>query len=501
VLFIKKSDYDCVLLSPSNIIMMRKNAPKLPDVAVVGSRKDEARPRKRRTFSGVILPVSVLILVLVCCCCFRAPSTTTSQPPAASFGSGSDHIAASSTSTTDTTTSKLATINQQQENAGSPNTPLDFTSTFSNVLDTSTTPKMELPKESLSSIAPPVPCSEEEVKLLRGNQYLQQPELLSIESRCPSSKWLERMLDIDSKHHRIGVNVGCNKAVDAIGMARQMSRNPLFHKRPWVKTMQNITHVKVKMMCAVWGGQSKKRKRIQKLVDYSQVDLTGDQNNTQSMEYHCIEPMPSTHQVLQQSAKLLGLSDCGFHIHPYVISNTSGTALFPNSDAGTENMSAGSCSSNQTDDLLNCQKVPMLTLDDFAAKHLDQNDDDAKRKIDVLSIDTEGFDLPVLRGARQVLKRTRYLEFEYHGVWAKEHLLKDAVDLLDELQFVCYFAGQGRLFKVTGATCWIEDLYEIRMWSNIACVHRSEHAWLDIMEQTFLDTLVPSATANTSDSS
>jgi FkbM family methyltransferase len=241
---------------------------------------------------------------------------------------------------------------------------------------------------------------------------------------------------------------------------------------------------------------------MQKLVDYSQVDLTADQNNAiHSMEYHCIEPMPNTNHILQQSAQILGLSDHGFHIHPYVISNTTGTALFPNKDAGTENMSAGSCSSssNQTDNLLNCQKVPMLTLDDFATKHLNTNDE--KRKIDVLSIDTEGFDLPVLRGASEVLKRTRYLEFEYHGVWAKEHLLKDAVDLLEEMQFVCYFAGQGRLFKVTGASCWLDDLYEIRMWSNIACVHRSEHAWLEIMEQTFHDTLVPPYTTTATDNS
>lgn len=45
------------------------------------------------------------------------------------------------------------------------------------------------------------------------------------------------------------------------------------------------------------------------------------------------------------------------------------------------------------------------------------------------------------------------------------------------IDFVCYVSGKrgGTLQKVTGGNCW---MHEIRQWSNIAFVHRSEHAWL-----------------------
>jgi hypothetical protein len=131
----------------------------------------------------------------------------------------------------------------------------------------------------------------------------------------------------------------------------------------------------------------------------------------------------------------------------------------------------------------------MLTLDDFATKHMEwQNRSD--RMVDVLTIDTEGFDWRVLRGAGSVLARTRYLEFEYHDVWEQGELLKDAVDYLEELGFVCYFAGrEGRLFKLTNG-CWVNELHEVRVWSNVACVHRSEPTWLGIMEEYYQKTLL-----------
>ena len=129
----------------------------------------------------------------------------------------------------------------------------------------------------------------------------------------------------------------------------------------------------------------------------------------------------------------------------------------------------------------------MVTLDDFAEQHITWHNQN--QRVDVLTIDTEGFDWRVLRGARSILTRTRYLEFEYHKKWGREELLKDAVDYLEELDFVCYFAGRiGRLFKLTHG-CWVNELYEVRGWSNVACVHRSEPAWLGIMEGYYQKTL------------
>lgn len=58
--------------------------------------------------------------------------------------------------------------------------------------------------------------------------------------------------------------------------------------------------------------------------------------------------------------------------------------------------------------------------------------------IDFLKIDCEGFDLKVLRGARELLRNghIRYLQFEYSDMWAKAgETLWAAISLLESLGF------------------------------------------------------------------
>lgn len=69
----------------------------------------------------------------------------------------------------------------------------------------------------------------------------------------------------------------------------------------------------------------------------------------------------------------------------------------------------------------------------------------------MLLIDTEGFDPLVLRGGVATLARTRYLEFEFHGIgpWLENRLV-DVIDTLDKNGFDCYWAGKQRLWRITG---------------------------------------------------
>jgi Methyltransferase FkbM domain len=74
--------------------------------------------------------------------------------------------------------------------------------------------------------------------------------------------------------------------------------------------------------------------------------------------------------------------------------------------------------------------------------------------LEFLSIDAEGYDFEVLLGATKTLRRTKYLEFEYHdvGVWP-QYSLWTAISLLKEMHFVCYWAGShGHLWRITD--CW-----------------------------------------------
>ena len=95
--------------------------------------------------------------------------------------------------------------------------------------------------------------------------------------------------------------------------------------------------------------------------------------------------------------------------------------------------------------------------------------------IDVLSVDTEGNDALVLKGAYYLLKskRVRVVEFEYHGFgyWGKgNHLNSTVMHILNG--YTCFWQGSkrhnGRL-HVYNPSC---D-YEFKSWSNLVCAHES----------------------------
>lgn len=170
-----------------------------------------------------------------------------------------------------------------------------------------------------------------------------------------------------------------------------------------------------------------------------------------------------------------------------VVSNVSGTAFFPNGKSGEEGLALDHCQrepptgGNRT----TCSEVPMYSLDNYLEEHeLTTND----KPVDMLLIDAEGFDYEVLQGAVETLKRVRYLSFEVHirGNWMK-HSLKQTVDTLLR-DFTCYWVGKGRLWRITNCTNEdLEQLYEYKSWSNVACVHQRERQLAAIMNDVFLE--------------
>jgi FkbM family methyltransferase len=111
--------------------------------------------------------------------------------------------------------------------------------------------------------------------------------------------------------------------------------------------------------------------------------------------------------------------------------------------------------------------IDTTTVDAFILKH-------EIPYVDILKIDTEGYDATVIQGAMQSIAsgKVGVITFEYHevGVW-KEYKLRDVVDWLNGLNYVCYFDGKPSLARMTG--CW-DDAYEIYSWSNVVCVKRSD---------------------------
>lgn len=123
----------------------------------------------------------------------------------------------------------------------------------------------------------------------------------------------------------------------------------------------------------------------------------------------------------------------------------------------------------------NFDYVALMTIDYFMYKYNVQY-------IDVLKIDTEGFDATVINGAMESLSSGRIglISFEYHevGVW-REYTLENIVEKMDGLGYVCYYDGKPTLSRMTG--CW-HSTYEKYAWSNVVCVPRS-HEMYPVMER------------------
>jgi hypothetical protein len=66
-----------------------------------------------------------------------------------------------------------------------------------------------------------------------------------------------------------------------------------------------------------------------------------------------------------------------------------------------------------------------------------------------------------------------------------DETLQDAISYVQSKGFICYFAGNERLFKISHG-CWMDN-YEFRLWSNVVCVSMSEPKWVETSEKYFRD--------------
>jgi FkbM family methyltransferase len=105
----------------------------------------------------------------------------------------------------------------------------------------------------------------------------------------------------------------------------------------------------------------------------------------------------------------------------------------------------------------------------------------------VLSIDTEGFDGLVLKGARRTLRSggVGLLAFEFHGNGPWAHMrLSDTVAELDELGYECYWAHFQGLLPLT---CFDWNAFgNEHKWSNLVCAARSNECWSKALERAVL---------------
>jgi len=302
----------------------------------------------------------------------------------------------------------------------------------------------------------------------------------SFATQCPDSIWLrnaiiERHESQQKNDDSISIYVGCNKGMDAINTLRMTSGNETYDKVAW----RNHLFANEENIHEGHCNQT-----------YDPQFEIPAHNNVRRAVVHCVEPLPVNSQQLIKTARALKYDEY-FQVHQVAMSSENGIAYFPKaneSKLGAEQVSIESCNhSKLSDTTLECQKVPIYTLDSFMQQTL--NDDSSM--IDFLSIDTEGFDPQVLKGASKTLPRVKYLEFEYNWKegWA-DITLSSVIEDLKLNGFACYWAGvEGNLWRITD--CW-HDHYDLKYWSNVACVNTREQSTktlVQIMERMFNQTL------------
>eukprot|EP00543_Licmophora_paradoxa_P003493 CAMPEP_0202449436 /NCGR_PEP_ID=MMETSP1360-20130828/8171_1 /ASSEMBLY_ACC=CAM_ASM_000848 /TAXON_ID=515479 /ORGANISM="Licmophora paradoxa, Strain CCMP2313" /LENGTH=370 /DNA_ID=CAMNT_0049067365 /DNA_START=44 /DNA_END=1156 /DNA_ORIENTATION=+ len=315
-------------------------------------------------------------------------------------------------------------------------------------------------------------CTPEELDLLKRNVFVSSPDKLMQLSHVPVTSWKDKMIREDQIYqpkpfYRV-ITVGCNKGMDAIGTARFLSRNPVFDKTRWYDEMCHEAKIDEFNLIYRTKDDVLAQCPLEEGEDVFEVDV------------HCVEPLPVNIDAILKTNQELGMEKYGFHAHRYAISDVPGTAQFPSGVApGSEAFGISSCKNNP----MYCEDVEQITVDELAKRHFQPG---TPEQVDILMIDAEGYDFHVLKGAKETLKNTRFIEFEYHSFWGEEKL-EDAEKFLADLGFVCYYEGIERLYRISKG-CWIPE-YEAHVWSNVACVHESEFHWVSMMESSFLGSL------------
>jgi FkbM family methyltransferase len=151
---------------------------------------------------------------------------------------------------------------------------------------------------------------------------------------------------------------------------------------------------------------------------------------SKEVHVHAFEPSLVTRSML--SARFV--ESPAVTIQPYALCETVGEATFYSNEDG-----AGTNSLSSTSGLKE-EIVKLITVDDF----IQQSGIDS---VSMVKIDTEGFDLLVLKGADKVLSEglIELVQFEYNWRWLLNHAsLRDVFDLISNKPY--------RLGKLVGET-------------------------------------------------
>jgi len=168
------------------------------------------------------------------------------------------------------------------------------------------------------------------------------------------------------------------------------------------------------------------------------LELSRASNET---HIHAFEPSLATRSMIM--ARFAERS--AVTVHAYALSDTEGEATFyTNEDGGGTNSLSPASGKN-------VEVVKIITLDQFLRQF-------GIKDISMVKIDTEGFDLLVMKGAEKFLQngRIEIIQFEYNWRWLLNHAsLRDVFDFISNKPY--------RLGKLVGETIEFYDEWNFEL--------------------------------------
>lgn len=203
------------------------------------------------------------------------------------------------------------------------------------------------------------------------------------------------------------------------------------------------------------------------------VGVPNDTAALGSAVVYAVEPQPSNYDLLKGYAAILDARGAPGVLLPFHMGlfSSDGNGTFEERGPGDEGSSLGN--PNRGGGAL--VSVPLMTYDSFVKAHVDPS---GSRIIDILYMDTEGYEPAVVAGGAATLPYTRLVVFEYSygGLWDTTSL-HTIVGTLDAVHgFDCFMEWRDGLVRLTGG-CWNASLAYPYPWANVVCVNRRDAAW------------------------
>lgn len=275
---------------------------------------------------------------------------------------------------------------------------------------------------------------------------------------CGANEWMDKYQALSPKGPKTFIDIGCNKGYTSAKMFGLWAPETGFKPTTLQKRRPEV-------LCGTCGDCEES---VTSTVDQSGGGLT----------VFCVEP--SLHNfanlvLTREKFFVKNKQSVQWYVVNAAMSNDTGLVQFPR-DCVDELCSLDGQSDGAKPK--NHDYVALMTVDYFLKKY-------GIPAVDILKIDTEGFDATVIMGAMESIAKglVGVISFEYHevGVW-REYSLHDIVEKLEGMDYVCYFDGKPSLARMTG--CW-DDAYEMYSWSNVVCVPR-RHVMYPEMEKMTL---------------